>query len=117
MAMVMISVLQGLGQQFFPPPAGMDPSDPEAFAAAFATMPVMALVTVLLSYALGTFAGAWIATGIGGRAFYAFLVGGVMTLAGMEKLFSSPQPLWFTIASALVFLPSAWFASRVANFD
>ena len=80
-------------------------------------MPVMAVVVLLAAFGLGTFAGAWLAASIGGRPFYAFLVGGVMTLAGMQKLLSAPHPLWFTIVGTLVFLPSAWFASRVSTFD
>lgn len=117
LAMGMVYVLQGIGQQLYPPPAGLDPADREAFAAAVAAMPVMALLLVLLSYAVGTFAGAWFATRLGGRPFYAFLIGGIMTMAGMGNLLAVPHPLWFTIAGALVFLPSAWVASRVARYD
>jgi hypothetical protein len=117
LAMAMVYVLQGIGQQIYPPPAGLDPADREAFSAAVAAMPLMALVMVLVAYALGTFAGAWVAARIGGRPFYAFLVGGVMTMAGMGNLIAVPHPLWFTIVAVLLFLPSAWLASRVADFD
>ncbi len=40
-----------------------------------------------------------------------------MTLAGMQNLIAVPHPLWFTVAGTLVFLPSAWFASRVATYE
>lgn len=117
LTMIMVFVLQGIGHEMYPPPTDMDPEDREAFAAAVAAMPLMALVMVLVSYALGTFTGAWLAARVGGRPFYAFLVGGVMTLAGMQNLIAVPHPLWFTVAGALVFLPSAWFASRVATYE
>ncbi|MDA0336908.1 MAG: hypothetical protein O2782_17225, partial [bacterium] len=66
-------------------------------------------------YALGTFTGAWVAARVGERRFYAFLVGSIMTMAGMGNLLAVPHPLWFTITGTLVFLPSAWLASRLAN--
>ena len=115
-AMVMVYVLQGIGQQIYPLPAGLDPAGREAFAAAVDAMPVMALVLILVSYSLGTFTGAWVAARVGDRPFYAFLVGGIMTMAGMGNLLAVPHPLWFTITGALVFLPSAWLASRLADF-
>ncbi len=117
LAMVMVFVLQGIGHQLYPLPAGLDPNDRDAFAAAVAAMPIMALLLILLSYAFGTFAGAWFAARLGGRPFYAFLIGGIMTMAGMTNLLAVPHPLWFTVAGALTFLPSAWVASRVASFD
>ncbi|HJP30162.1 MAG TPA: hypothetical protein QGF95_06375 [Candidatus Latescibacteria bacterium] len=117
LAMTMVFVLEGIGHQMYPPPADLDPTDREAFAAAVAAMPVMALVMVLIAYSLGTFAGAWLAARVGGRPFYAFLVGGVMTLAGMTNLIAVPHPLWFTIVGTLIFLPSAWVASRLAVYD
>ncbi|MDP7447262.1 MAG: hypothetical protein QF689_01625 [Candidatus Latescibacteria bacterium] len=117
LAMTMVFVLEGIGHQMYPPPADLDPTDREAFAAAVAAMPVMALVMVLIAYSLGTFAGAWLAARVGGRPFYAFLVGGVMTLAGMTNLIAVPHPLWFTIVGTLIFLPSAWVAGRLAVYD
>ncbi|HIG15887.1 MAG TPA: hypothetical protein EYQ31_00485 [Candidatus Handelsmanbacteria bacterium] len=117
LAMGMVYVLQGIGHQIYPPPAGLDPKNREAFAAAVDAMPVMALGMVLIAYAVGTFAGAWFAARVGGRSFYAFLVGGVMTLAGMGNMITVPHPLWFTVAGTLVFLPSAWLASRIAAID
>ena len=117
LAMIMVFVLQGIGHEMYPPPTDIAPEAREAFAAAVAAMPLMALVMVLVSYALGTFTGAWLAARVGGRPFYAFLVGGVMPLAGMQNLIAVPHPLWFTVAGTLVFLPSAWFASRVATYE
>ncbi len=52
---------------------------------------------------------------IAGRPFPALLVGGVMMLAGISNLAVIPHPLWFMVLSVLVFVPSAWLASRVAG--
>lgn len=110
-----ITVLQSIGHQIYPPPEGIDPADREAFAEIVRQMPVPALLMVLLAYAVGTFFGAWLAARIAGRPFPALLVGGVMMLAGISNLALVPHPLWFMVLSVLVFVPSAWLASRVAG--
>ena len=110
-----IAVLQSIGHQMYPPPEGIDPADREAFAEVVRQMPVPALLMVLLAYAVGTFFGAWLAARIAGRPFPALLVGGVMMLAGISNLTLIPHPLWFMVLSVLVFVPSAWLASRVAG--
>ncbi len=49
LAMIMVFVLQGIGHEMYPPPTDIGPEDREAFAAAVAAMPLMALVMVLVS--------------------------------------------------------------------
>lgn len=115
LAMAVIFAVQSVGHAFFPPPPGLDPRDREAFEAAVAAMPVMALIVVLIAYAIGTFAGAWLAATIVGSPFIAFLVGGVLTLAGMSNVLAVPHPTWFIVCAVLVFLPSAWLGSRLAS--
>ena len=117
LALAVIRLVQGLGQRLVPPPAGLDPSDAAAFKAAVASVPAAVLVVVLVAYAVGTFAGAWLSARIAGGPFYAFLVGGAMTLIGAKQVISTPHPVWFTVATILVFLPSAWLASRLANHE
>lgn len=107
-------LLTGMVRQAHPLPAGIDPADRAAFAAAVGQVPVAVLLQVLGAWAVGTFAGAWLAAQIAGRAFYAILVGGVMMLAGMRMLTQAPHPLWFTVAGIGLFLPCAWLAGRLA---
>lgn len=110
-----ITLLLPLGHAIYPPPEGIDPADREAFAEIVAGMSTGALLMILLAYAMGTFFGAWLAARIARRPFPAFLVGGVMMLAGMANLLSMPHPLWFMALGILVFLPSAWLAGRLAG--
>ena len=117
LALAVIRLVQGLGQGLAPPPAGLDPADPEAFAAAMSGISPGVLLVVLVAYATGTFTGSWLAARIAGGPFYAFLVGGALTLVGASKVMAVPHPLWFTAAVILVFLPSAWLASRLADHD
>ena len=114
-AVLGIILLLPLAHAVYPPPEGIDPADREAFAEIVARMPVGALLMVLLAYGMGTFSGAWLAARIARRPFPAFLVGGVMMLAGMAHLLAMPHPLWFMALGILVFLPSAWLAGRAAG--
>ena len=60
-AIAVIAVVQLLGDQFWPPPAGLDPTDPAneaAFAAFIVSMPFAAKLMVLVAWLLGTFIGA-----------------------------------------------------------
>ncbi len=109
-AFVGISELQSLGHQIYPLPEGLDPADPEVAEVVGRTT----LLIVLVAYGLGTFCGAWVAARIAGRPFPGLLVGGVMMLAGAANMVAIPHPLWFMGLGLLVFLPSAWLASRLA---
>ena len=109
-----IALLTGVVHAAYPLPSGIDPTDRTAFAAAVAQVPAGALALILAVWALGTFAGAWLAAHIGRRAFYATLVGGVMMLAGVKMLVQTPHPLWFTAAGIALFLPSGWLAGRLS---
>jgi hypothetical protein len=114
-AALMIGLLKPIGHSMYPLPEGLDPfGDPAGFAVAVKKMPG-ALVVVLLSWALGTFTGAWLAARIVGRAFYGLLVGGVMMLGGVNHVISIPYPWWFTVAGILLFLPAAYAGARLAT--
>ena len=111
LAFVAIAVVQSLGYAVVSLPADLDPTDAEALA----SLPAGVYAVVLFAYATGAFTGAWLAARIAGGPFFAFLVGGVLTLVAASKAAGVPQPAWFTAATILVFLPSAWVASRLAD--
>ena len=112
-ALALLPLIRGLGHRWVPPPPGLDPADPAAFAAAVSSLPGV-LAVVPFAYAVGAFGGAWLAARIAGGSFYAFLVGGVLTLICAADVFAVPLPMWYRAAAILVSLPAAWLASRLA---
>ena len=60
-AVVVVSIVQMVSHQMYPPPPGFDFEDREALAQLIAEAPLGALLMVLLSYALGTMVGAFVA--------------------------------------------------------
>jgi len=114
---VVITCVQFLGAQLFPPPAGLDMADPDAMAALVAQMPLAALAFVVLAWALGAFAGGWVAARISTdfpRA--AALVVAAAVVAGVVMMvLSVPHPLWMTVLGLALPLPLALAGARLAR--
>lgn len=109
-----IMLIQSLSSQMYPMPEGLDYKDTEAFGAYVKTLPVGAFLMVILSYIVGSFFGGMSATSLSKEKYRsAIIVGGVLTLAGIANAMSMPQPLWVSIVSVLVFIPSAYLGAKV----
>ncbi|MEM7222356.1 MAG: hypothetical protein AAF495_05220 [Pseudomonadota bacterium] len=109
-----VALVQRLGHLVFPPPAGLDTSDARAVAAALEQLPVGALLFLVAGWALGSYAGAAVATWIA-RApspLPGLAVGAVVLGATLLTLFNLPHPTWMMMAGALVPLPAAWLGAR-----
>ncbi len=116
LAFVLVAVIETSGHLVFPPPEGMDPSDPESIAAAMEEIPAVALLPVLIAWAVGSFGGAFLAARLAGssKTTCALIVGVLVMAAGIFNLVAIPHPLWFTVVSLLVFLPAAYLGGRLA---
>ena len=68
---VVIGVVEGVGHMLFPPPPGLDLTDPLQLHTAMSKVPVQAKVWVLLAWFLGALAGASTANLIAGRRRWA----------------------------------------------
>ena len=117
LAGIVTLVIEALGHLVFPPPEGMDPGDPESIRAFMDQLSVGSLLSVLVAWALGTVAGAWIASRIARRAHltHGMIVGFLMLAGGIFNLATIPHPMWMTIAGVLLFLPSAYLGTRIAG--
>ena len=82
-----------------------------------ASAPVGALVVVLFGWGLGSLAGGFLTTLISrkhsGRP--AFVLAGLLTLAGIANNLMLPPPLWFWIATFAVFLPATYLGARLVR--
>ncbi|MCG6117385.1 MAG: hypothetical protein MEQ07_04210 [Aquimonas sp.] len=111
-----ISLVQALGHRLYPPPAGLQRDDVEALAAYISEAPVGALLSVLLSWIVGIFAGGLLAVRIARRRprLYAGIVAAVILLGAVMNFAAIPHPAWFVVL-ALPCLPLAGFASAAAG--
>jgi len=112
-----IALFEFLGQHVYPPPAGMDPRNPESIRAAMAHVPKGALFLVLVAWSAGSVVGGALAARIAPRrpVIHALVVGGLLLAAGVMTMLELPHPGWFQLAGVATFLPAAWAGSRLVR--
>ena len=118
-ATIVVIMLAELGcSQLFPLPPGLDPTNREAIEAHVAKLPLIALLLVVLGWALGSIAGGWVAARVSGGGANgmrsALIVGALLLLAGVMNMMTIPHPLWMWIVGLAVYLPCAWLGARLA---
>lgn len=108
-------LVQLVGHRVVPMPAGMDPMDMENVRAHMTEIPAAAFVFVLVGYVLGALAGGYTAARLGRARGLALVAGTILMLFGILNVVLIPHPLWVTVATFLVFLPSAWLGGKLAR--
>lgn len=107
-----------LGGQLILPPAGADTSTTEGLQAAMPMFEARHFLFPFLAHALGTFAGALLATWIVGRVrkVPALLIGLLFLAGGIASCFMLPAPRWFEVLDVLLaYLPFAWLGYQIAK--
>ena len=100
-----------LNGSWVPLPEGVDMKTPEGIAAAMPQLEFIHFVVVFLAHALGTFAGALLATAIAKpRKFWVALVIGIAFLiGGIIMVVQIPSPISFTVVDlVMAYIPMAW---------
>jgi len=113
---VLIGLLQVLNHKLYPPPPGVDRSDPASIEAYMAVMPTEALVGVLVSYLLGTLGAGVLAAMMAKRdrgSIYA--TSALLMSMGLLNLTMQPHPAWFNILCPLTFVLAAVTAAKLTK--
>ena len=114
-AVIIISVVERVGQSIWPVPTGVNWTDKTSAKAAMDQMPTGALAAVATGWVLGTLVGGFLAARLGRRRWPAFVVGGLVVAASVANLLMLPHPVWFWPV-ALVLVPlAAVTAARLAS--
>lgn len=116
-ALAIIALNEKLGQMVFPPPEGIDFSDPEIVQPYLASLPAWALLQVMAGWVIGVFVGIMVATTISlaSPAIFALVIGGLILAATVANLIIIPHPMWFNVTSLAAIALSAWFAKTIAD--
>lgn len=107
-----------LGAQVFPPPAGVNVSDPESIRASVHLFEAKHFVFPFLAHALGTLAGATLAYLVAGnhRRAYAYAIGILNLAGGIAAATMIPAPVAFIALDLIVaYLPMAWLGARLGR--
>lgn len=116
-AFAMVALIQRLGHAIYPPPPELAEADARALAAAVATLPLGSLLFVVAAWAIGSFAGAAVASLLtrGVSLLPGLAVGALVLAATAMTLFALPHPVWMMIAGLVLPLPAAWLGCRAAR--
>ncbi len=111
---LLILAVQQLGHLVYPLPADADFKNPETLKTLMKTLPVGALLFVLLSYIIGSFGTGVITTLIAKEAplKLSLIAGTFLLITGASNLMLIPHPVWFIICNILIYLPMAYLGNR-----
>lgn len=115
-SMVLVGVIESTGHLLFPVEAPPQ-SSPEAIAEWAATLPLGALLSVLVAWAVGLLCGIVVAQWLwpAGRRAAARWVGGLMLLAVIANLVMIPPPVWFATVGLLSVVAISFWMSRAPD--
>jgi MFS family permease len=113
---VLSLIMEASSVLLYPPPKDADLSDAETLREFIQTRPPHALVMVMSAYAIGCLAGAMTAARLADEDPHqaAMIVGVLLMVAGIVTIVQRPYPLWFSVTTILLYLPSAWLGGRIA---
>ena len=101
-AVFTVALVEALGHMIYPPPPGVDVTDPAQLSAIMSTIPLGAKIAVLVAWANGILVGGAVAIIIARKTWPAWLVGGAVLLMGAITMYMIPHPLWMIIATPII---------------
>jgi len=115
-AFATVMLIDKLGHLVYPPPAGLDFSNPAAVRPYLATLPVGAFIFILASSVVAAFVGTLAACHVGtaNAMLFGAVVGGVVLAATIANFIAIPHPIWLSIATLGGVMLSTLFAIRLA---
>ena len=110
---IVIGVSDGAGHTLFPPPPGVNLTDPAQLSTVMSKIPFPAKIAVLLAWIFGTLAGASTADIVAGRRAWAGRIVTLVILAlAVFNMTTIPHPAWFMVAAVIGVLAAGALADR-----
>ncbi|MDA0683133.1 MAG: hypothetical protein O2797_03910 [Bacteroidetes bacterium] len=114
---IVVGIVESVGHLIWPPPPGLDITNPDDLARLMESIPAGALVFVVLGWTLGAIAGGFTAGKISEDPTYlpSIFAGGILMTLGIVTLFMIPHPVWMWIMGIVLPVPCAWWGGRWAG--
>lgn len=113
---VVTGVVEGFSHTIFPPPPGVDLTDPGQLQTVMSQVPFGAKLGVLLAWFLGVLAAASTANLIAGRRALAGRITSALIFAfAAWTMLSIPHPVWFVVCACLAMALAAFTADRASG--
>lgn len=110
---IVTGTIESVGHSLFPPPAGVNLTDPAQMKSIMSVIPAQAKVMVLIAWVLGVLAGASSANVIAGRqALAGRITSGILIALSIWTMVTITHPVWFMILATLGALGAAALADR-----
>ena len=114
--LIVLGAVDGAANTIFPPPPGVNLTDPAAIRAATAVLPLGAQVGQVLAWLLGALAGAWSANLIAGRrALAGRIVSGLFLAFAAWTLATTAYPMGTRVGLMIAVLIAALAADRASG--
>jgi len=109
-----VGVMEALAGRLYALPPGTDPSNPESFRQAVATLPVQAFLILLAGWVLAGGIGSYIAARLAthARAAHGLIVAFFVLVATVGNLATIPHPVWMWPASIILIPAAGWVATK-----
>ena len=113
---MLIAAVEAVSSAVFPLPPGLDLHDHAAMREHIDSLPIGAFLFVLAAWAIGSFAGSWVAARLAGRARlgHGLVVGALFLLAGVLTMLSIPHPWWMWVGGILALGGCSYLGARLA---
>ena len=113
LAFVVLMGLEMAGHAAMPPPAGLDPADPEDLKQMVASASMAAKVWVVFAWFAAVVVGGWAARRLSRKAWAGWVIAGLIVLGGVANIMMIPHPLWMQIAAVAAPLLGGWIVTRL----
>jgi hypothetical protein len=113
LAFVIIMALEMVSYVAFPPPAGLDPADPEDVKRIVAAAPLAAKIWVVFCWFAGSLSGGWLARRLSRTSWAGWVIAGLIAVGGIANVMMIPHPLWMQIAAVAAPLLGGWLVTRL----
>ena len=112
-AFVVLMGLEMAGHAAMPPPAGLDPADPEDLKQMVASASTAAKAWVVFAWFAAAVAGGWLARRLSRASWAGWVIAGLIVVGGIANIMMIPHPLWMQIAAVAAPLLGGWLVTRL----
>lgn len=109
---LIVFAVELLGHSIYPPPPGIDVTNPADLKRLMAVMPFEAKLFVVVGWFLGAIGGAFVANRIARSHRAGWIVAVIVILLSTYSLVTIPHPIWMIITAVALPLLAAWIASQ-----
>ena len=112
-AFVVLMGLEMAGHAAMPPPAGLDPADPEDLKQMVASASTAAKAWVVFAWFAAAVAGGWLARRLSRASWAGWVIAALIVVGGIANIMMIPHPLWMQIAAVVAPLLGGWLVTRL----